>query len=323
MSKEKEKKSTSKKTVKKTSAVKKKTGTKAAPKRKAGTKASSKKKTTRKATSLKQVVDNYEKKNRPKQSKKSNTVPLKPEKSEPESDMTVTEHLGELRSRLLLVLFSLILFTVIGFFFSDYLVEFINRPFLESGNKLNVFKLTGGFIIRLKASACFAILISLPLLVFQVWRFIAPAISPEDKTFAKVSMFSSVFLFYLGICFVFFLIIPFAIKVLLGFISTEMISTIGADDYLNFIFLFSIAMGILFELPIIIMVLTKIGIITPYILVSKRKYAIIAIWIIAALVTPQDPLSQVLVAVPLMFLYEISIFISKIIIRRSYKKNKQ
>jgi sec-independent protein translocase protein TatC len=234
--------------------------------------------------------------------------------------MTVVDHLDEMRSRILYILVTIILFTCAGFFLSDYLLSFINKPFIETGQKLNIFKLTGGFIIRLKASFVAGLMLGLPVILYHVWKFIAPAISKKDRRFSLIALVAAFFLFYGGMAFVFFIILPFAINMLLGFIGSEMLSTIGASDYMSFILMMSIAMGVLFELPIVVMILTRIGILTPAYLIQMRKYSVVIIWIIAAVITPQDILSQVLVAIPLMFLYEISIVISRIMLIRKKKR---
>jgi len=234
--------------------------------------------------------------------------------------MTIVGHLDELRSRIIIVLASFIVLACIAFYFSDQLVYFINKPFLESGNKLNVFTLVGGFMVKMKVSAAIAVLINIPLIIFHIWRFISPAIDRPERFFSRMTILSAIILFYAGVCFV-FLLLPSMVKVLLGFIDTSMFSTIGVDDYLHFIFFMSFIMGFLCELPIIILVLTKIGLITPQFLIRKRKYAVIIIWITAAIVTPgPDILSQSLVGIPLMFLYEISIVISKIVLIRKKRK---
>jgi sec-independent protein translocase protein TatC len=231
--------------------------------------------------------------------------------------MGVVDHLDELRSRIVKILGTLIVFTIVGFIFSDYLLKYVTEPFVKTGLKLNIFTLTGGFFVRMKAAFLAGFLIGLPVLIYQIWSFIAPAIEKKSRKFIRNSLFASIFLFYTGVSFVFFLLLPFAIPVLLGFIGEGMASTIGADDYISFMIIFTLAMGILFELPIVIMILTKMGIVTPKFLSEKRRYAIIIIWIIAAVITPQpDAISQALVAIPLMFLYEVSIIIAKFI----YKK---
>lgn len=234
--------------------------------------------------------------------------------------MGVIDHLDEFRSRLLIILGTIIIFTVAGFFFSDYLLMVLTKPFDTTGHKLNIFKLTGGFLIRLKASFVSGLLLGIPVIVFQIWRFISPAIGKDARKFSRNLLLLAPLLFYGGIAFVFFGVLPFAIDMLLKFIGKEMLSTIGANDYLSFVMVFGIAMGLLFELPIIATILTRAGIISPQFLVQKRKVAVIAIWIVAALITPQDLFSQILVAVPLMFLYEISILISRVVFRNRMKK---
>lgn len=234
--------------------------------------------------------------------------------------MTIVDHLDELRSRLIIIIASFFIITCISFYFSDILVHYINKPFLDTGNQLNIFTLVGGFMIKIKVSAAIAVILLIPLITFHIWRFISPAIDRPERFFSRMTIFSAVILFYLGVLFV-FMILPSMIKVLLSFINNSMLNTIGADDYLHFIFFMSVIMGFLCELPIIMLILTRIGLVTPQFLIRKRKYALIIIWITAAVVTPgPDILSQSLVGIPLMFLYEISIGISKLALIRKKRK---
>ncbi len=306
-------KSTTKKVVKKTTAK-----TKAAPKKKAAaTKASTPVKAKPKAK-----AEKTPKKIEPLKKNEDNEL----ETVDPDAlmrgdtPMSIVDHLDEFRSRILIILGAIIVLTFVNFYFSEHIVNYINKPFLISGNKLNIFKLTGGFIIRLKVSAGIAILTAMPLIFFHIWRYIVPAIDKKARMFSRMTIISSVLLFYAGIAFIFFLLLPLLINVLLSFIPSEMLSTIGADDYIGFIFLLCLAMGLIFELPIIILVLTRLGIITPAFLISKRKVAIILIWVFAAVITPPDPLSQAMVGIPLMFLYEVSILISRLIVIRRKKQ---
>jgi sec-independent protein translocase protein TatC len=234
--------------------------------------------------------------------------------------MSIVAHLDEMRSRLIVSLITVIVITLVSFFFSEYIIDFLTRPYVKTGLKLNVFNLTEGFLLRLKASLIAGIIITLPVIIYEIWKYIVPAIEIKDRRFIGNSVFAAVFLLYLGILFTFFLILPFAIQMLLSFTPDDMTSTIGAGKYLSFVLLFCLAMGIMFELPILIMILTRIGIITPEILISKRKYALVLIWIVAAILTPPDVLTQMMLAIPVMLLYEISIIISKIIIKRKIKK---
>lgn len=233
-------------------------------------------------------------------------------------------HLDAFRSRILIILGLLILFTIAGFFFSDYILAVINAPFIESGHRLNIFNITGGFIIRVKTSFGAAVLLVFPYLIYQIRKYISPKISIKSRRFFNISLISAILLFYSGIAFVYFIILPASIKILLGFIGDEMTSTIGADDYVNFIMIFSFALGLLFDFPVIVMILTKIGILSPQLLIKYRRHAIVVIWIISAFVTPTpDPLNQALVAVPLMIFYEISVQGSKFIKRKKDEDDKE
>ncbi|MBN2401512.1 MAG: twin-arginine translocase subunit TatC [Spirochaetes bacterium] len=235
--------------------------------------------------------------------------------------MTIVGHLNELRSRLIISLTSITLITFSGFlFFSDYLLYIVNKPYLKTGLKLNVFALSEGFIIRAKAALIGGIIVCLPIIVYEIWKYITPAISKKDRKFIGGSVIAAVVLLYSGMILTYFFLLPIAIKMLLSFTPETMNSIIGASKYLNFVFLFSFAMGLMCELPVLIMILTKLGIVSPRLLISKRKYAIVLIWIFAAILTPgPDILSQALVALPIMLLYEISIIISKIITKGKLK----
>lgn len=234
--------------------------------------------------------------------------------------MSVVDHLDEFRTRFLKIFLAFIIFTSVAFYFSNYIVYYINKPFLDTGEQLHIFKVTGGFMLRFKASAGTAILLLIPYLLFHAWRFIAPAIGKTERMFSRLAIISSVLLFYSGVAFVFFLIIPFTVKVFLSFIVSSMETTIGADDYLNLVFIFCFLMGILFELPIIMLILTKFGVVTPELLITKRKYAIVVIWVIAALVSPPDVISMIVCGIPLMALYEIAIVLSRFALVKRKKK---
>ncbi len=235
-----------------------------------------------------------------------------------DKSMSIVGHLSELRSRLIVSLISITIVTFAGFLlFSDYILAIINRPFLETGLKLSVFSLSEGFIIRAKAALIAGILICFPVIIYEIWRYIVPAIGKKERKFIGCSVVASVLLMYTGILLTYFFLLPIAIKMLLSFTPENMNNIIEAGKYLSFVFLFCLAIGFMCELPIFIMILTKVGIITPKILIKKRKYAVVLIWIFAAILTPgPDVLSQALVAVPIMLLYEISIIISKIIVKR-------
>ncbi|MCL2026412.1 MAG: twin-arginine translocase subunit TatC [Leptospirales bacterium] len=261
--------------------------------------------------------------------RKKNEKEITPKESKKNTDDTaatrgdipksIVEHLSELRSRIIVILGLFMALTITAFFFSEPIVDFIIGPFIQSGQKLNILKFTGGFLIRLKAAALIALLIMIPVVIFHLWRFTVPALERNTRKFSLIVIISAVVLFYGGAAFVFFMLVPFIVPIMTGFVPLSMDTTIDAESYLSFVVLATISMGILFEMPILVLVLTRLGIINPQILISKRKHAIVVNFIIAALVTPQDPLSIFFVAIPLMFLYEVSIILSKFMVKRANK----
>lgn len=252
---------------------------------------------------------------------KSGLIKKKEPKKTEKRPIDVTGILDSFRSKILITLAMFLVVIPVAFYYSDILLYYINKPFLESGNKLNIFTLMGGFMIRFKVSAAAAIFILIPVIIYQIWSVLVPSLNKSNRMFSRITIIVAVILFYSGVAFVFFLLLPAAIKVMLSFVGKDMLSTIGADNYLSFILFFSLSMGVLFEVPVIVLVLTRMGIVSPSMLSSKRKYAIVIIWIIAAVITPQpDPFSQAMVGVPLMIIYEVSIIISKIVAKSNLKR---
>lgn len=295
---------------KKTPAVKKSSAAKAVEKKQGAKNAPEKKPRVKKASAEESPS-------------KSDLEPVA-EKSSKSGDGSTFDMIGILdrfRSKLLVTLVIMIIATPVAFYYSDILLYYINRPFVESGNKLNIFTLMGGFMLRFKVSVAAVLFILAPFIIYQVWSIIVPSLNKNSRMFSRITVVAAVLLFYAGVSFVFFILLPAAIRVMLSFVGKDMLSTIGADNYLGFILFFSLSMGVLFEVPVIVLVLTRMGIVTPAMLSRKRKYAIVVIWVIAAVITPQpDPLSQAMVGVPLMIIYEISILISWIVARRNMKR---
>lgn len=237
----------------------------------------------------------------------------KTKKTNNDNPQPIISHLDEMRSRLMVSLFVLITITLVSFYFSNIVYDFIIS---QHNFSLNIFGIAEPFTLRLKSAFIIALLLSLPFFIFQIWRFIKPAISYSDLLFFRISLIVTLILFYAGFFLSFIFILPYAVNFLLDFTPSTMNKTINASNYFSFMFLFCFSMGLISEIPILISILTRLGIITPTFLITKRKYAIVIIWIISALITPPDILTQSLIAIPLMFLYEISIFISKYIIKK-------
>jgi sec-independent protein translocase protein TatC len=165
-------------------------------------------------------------------------------------------------------------------------------------------------------------ILSFPYLLWEIWKFISPALYEKEKKNAKVFIFSSSLLFFLGVIFGYYIVIPMSVN----FVATFTISSIvknqfTLDSYIGMVKTSILASGLFFELPIIIYFLTKLGLVTPTFLRKYWKYAVVIILIVAAIVTPPDVVSQTIVAIPMLIIYEVSILISKIVMLNKKKQN--
>ena len=166
-----------------------------------------------------------------------------------------------------------------------------------------------------------AIVVVSPLLVFEIWGFVAPALTRKEKRAIKPALLGGFFFFCLGALFSYMVALPFMIQFLVNFSTSDFISSaISVASYLDFMIGMLLTFGVVFEEPMLAFVLTKLGILTPDILRKVRHYAIPVIFVIAAIITPPDVVSQFMVAVPMIGLYELSILISSVIYRKSRKK---
>jgi sec-independent protein translocase protein TatC len=167
-------------------------------------------------------------------------------------------------------------------------------------------------------------ILAFPYILWELWKFISPALYDKEKKNAKVFIFVSSMLFFLGVLFGYFVVIPMSVNFVATFSISDVVKNqFTVDSYIGLVKTSVIASGLFFELPIIIYFLTKLGLVTPMFLRKYWKYAVIAILIVAAIVTPPDVVSQVIVAIPMLLIYEVSIFISKVVYKNQNKKNEQ
>ncbi len=163
-------------------------------------------------------------------------------------------------------------------------------------------------------------IISFPYVLYEIWKFISPGLNPKERSNSKGFIFVSSFLFFSGVCFSYFVIAPLSVYFFFNYQITDMIqNNFNFSSYIGMITNTLLGVSAVFELPIIIYFLTKIGLVTPQFLRKSRKYALIVVLIVAAIITPPDIASQIIVAIPIMFLYEISIIISKMVIKKQNK----
>lgn len=227
--------------------------------------------------------------------------------------MPLLDHLVELRTRLLKSLVAIGLAFGVCLYFARPIFAVLVQPLVKAGQgKLVYTQLFEAFFVEVKVALFAAMMIAFPVIANQLWKFVAPGLYRQEKRALLPFLFATPVLFAIGACFAYFITIPLALKFLLGFqgniggVTQEALPSVG--NYLSFIMQFVMAFGIAFLLPILLMLLERSGIVTRAQLISARRYMIVAAFAIAAVATPPDVLSQFLLAVPLILLYEVSIF---------------
>ncbi|MBW2654993.1 MAG: twin-arginine translocase subunit TatC [Deltaproteobacteria bacterium] len=228
-----------------------------------------------------------------------------------------TEHLGELRDRLVRSFIAVAIGFVAAYFFKEKLFEILIAPLViamgENGNAQMIFTgLPEAFFTYLKVALLTGIILATPVLFYEFWMFVSPGLYRAEKKYFLPIVFLSVFFFAVGASFGYFIVFPYGFKFFLGF-ATETISAMPSmKEYLSFASKMLLAFGFVFELPLVLTFMARMGLVTVPFLKKNRKYAILLFFVGAALITPPDVVTQVMMALPLMLLYEISIIGAKI-----------
>jgi len=235
------------------------------------------------------------------------------------------EHLTELRSRLIKSFLFLISFFILCYFFSEEIYSFLLTPYAnavkdDDVNRRMIFTaLHETFITYLKVSFFTAMFISSPIILTQIWKFVAPGLYKNEKSALLPYLVATPILFLFGAMLVYYLIMPLAIKFFLSFETTTSISSLPiqleakVNEYLSLIMRLIFAFGISFQLPVLLSLLARVGFIDSNYLINKRKYFIVIIFAAAAILTPPDPITQIGLGIPLLILYELSILSVKLI----------
>lgn len=236
--------------------------------------------------------------------------------------MPFLEHLEEFRNRIIKAIIGVIIGAVICLIFSKQLLNVLLWPTtrVDMPIDIQVLKVQGMFIVTLEIAFFGGILVSLPFLLYQTWMFIAPGLYRNEKRYVPRVIASATLLFLTGVAFAYFLIFPFALEFFLGLAPETVQTNIAIDFYISFIIRLLVIFGVVFQLPIMSYFLSKMGIITPVFMRKHRRHSIVIIFVMAALFTPPDPFTQVMLAIPLILLYEISIYISYLV--HKSKKNR-
>lgn len=251
--------------------------------------------------------------------------------------MPLTEHLGDLRKRLIIAFGTLFIAFLVSFTFSESIFRFIMFPLkynlhFSIGNsslqfipqdRLQNIKLVflapaEAFWMHIKIAFVAGLIMSLPVIFYQLWKFISPGLLQKERKYVVPFIFIATCLFLIGAAFCFLVVLPFAMRFLLTYKVGDFLSPmLSIGKYVDFCLKFILAFGAVFEIPIIIIFFTRIGLVTPKTLAKNRKYAILVAFIIAAILTPTpDFFNQTLMAVPIMALYEVGIIVSRIFVRR-------
>lgn len=230
-----------------------------------------------------------------------------------EKEMTFIEHLEELRWRIIYSLIGILIGTIVAWIFIDLLVEeVLLRPAKESGVSLQNLKPFGQIFLYFQIALIAGLIISIPNVFFQFWKFISPALRKHERKYILAIVIFSTICFLAGIAFAYFVMLPLALSFAVQFGTQTIKNEFAVDEYMSIIISVMLAAGLVFELPMLSFFLSKLGILKPSFMRKYRKHSIVIIMVASAVLTPgTDPVSQVILAVPLVLLYEISILVSK------------
>ncbi len=238
-----------------------------------------------------------------------------------EDGLTYWDHLEELRKRLIFCLFIFLFFSIVSFFFVDKIIISLKKPLTPYGITLNYFKPYEKFSIYIKLSLFSGIILSLPFFLIQLFSFILPALKKEEKKITLSFSLLSILTFFIGIIFSYFVIFPVALNFLINFSKNDSINMLwGFSSYFDLLISISLSTIIVFQLPIVLLILLKLNIISISSLSKARKYIIILIAFLSALFSPPDILSMFLIGIPLYLLFEVTFILARIFIKSNPRK---
>ena len=237
-----------------------------------------------------------------------------------EKKLPLTAHLQELRKRLILSFIGVGAGFAICYAFAEPIFDLLAIPLLKvmpKGSSLIFTSVAEAFFTYMKVAFIAGLILASPFVLYQVWAFVAPGLYRHEKKYVVPFILAGSFFFAIGISFGYYIAIPVGFKFLLGY-ATDFIKPMPSmKEYLSFSIKFLLAFGIVFEFPVVLVLLARIGVVNAKMLAKQRKYAILLIFIFAAILTPPDIISQVILALPLIGLYELSILLSKIFGKKS------
>lgn len=270
-------------------------------------------------------------------------------KKNPTAEMSFLDHLEDLRWHLIRATLSIVIVGLVAFLFKEFIFDVIifgpKQPsfmtyrilcdiaqyvglqdsfcFEELPFKIQSRTMAGQFSAHVWTSITAGFVVAFPYVIYEFWKFISPGLLQNERSTARGFIFISSILFFIGVLFGYYVVAPLSINFLGSYVvSQEVLNEFDLSSYIGLVRSSVIASGLIFELPILIYFLTKIGLVTPEILRKYRKISLVIVLILSAVITPPDIVSQIIVAIPIIILYEISIYVSKIVVRKQNRKAK-
>ena len=228
-----------------------------------------------------------------------------------EDRMTLVEHLDELRSRILFCGVALLIACALCFWQNHLLIEIANRPLPAANEQLLTLSPTEPFMTTLTLVLYSALVLTMPILLYQLYAFVIPAMSASERKIVVPLLLMVPVLFICGVVFAYFVVVPAAVKFLLNFNSDQFNIQIRAREYYSFFALSLLSVGVLFQIPVGILAITRLGIVTPETLAHNRRYAILVIAVLAMLLPGTDPITMLLSMLPLVLLFEFSLVLAR------------
>ncbi|MEP6941030.1 MAG: twin-arginine translocase subunit TatC [Rudaea sp.] len=238
---------------------------------------------------------------------------------EADGEQSFISHLVELRERLLKASAAVLVVLIALIPFANKLYAWLAMPLiahLPQGGTMIATEVISPFLTPIKLAFFVALVIAMPVVLYQLWAFVAPGLYKHEKRLATPVLFSSVFLFYVGCAFAYFLVLPAVAKFMTGVAPTGVTVMPDIGRYLDFALMLFLAFGLCFEVPVVLVILVAVGIVTPDQLAGSRRYAVVGAFIVAAIFTPPDVLSQTMLAVPMCLLYELGIIGARMLVRQ-------
>ena len=241
------------------------------------------------------------------------TIPRQPEGA------PIMAHLREMRDRLIKSIGALVVTTTAAFFFSDQIVDLLKRP--AGDINLQAIEITENLGVFFKVSLAGGLVLAMPVLIYQLFAFVAPALTSREKRYVFTILPFVVLMFLGGVAFAYFVALPPAMNFLVSFMSEQAEVQIRISNYLDVVIRLILSVGLIFETPVVLMFMARMGLVTPQWLAARRKWWVIIAFIVAAIITPTfDPINQSIIAIPLILLLELSILLARIVYKPRGRK---